>query len=372
MYCPYSKKIGARVVGRLFAYLLLPMMVSVSTFPVAEADAAQNGQNAIVAIEVQNQPAATTVMMTTREPVGYRYTVYDSFDPVRVVVDFPGMDVSDVAKVIPVKDGPVQEVRVSSFDLTSGKLGRVELLLTTTAKYEVELKGKVFQVRFDKDTGQAGAVSPVSGTAPSQAEAVAQASSAAETPPEPASASPAVASQAADQTAAATKVAAAPAPGPSEEMAAQWIRSLQVGADKAVIHHDGKVGKYQYFKLGSPPRLVVDLLGVQPEFKERTFPADDGFKQVRVGVTADKTRLVFDASGKVLPAFSVSSRAADLTVSWEMPKKAATMSMAPPEVAMKEPGSRRPGSEPSRQGRVRPLRRQGRAVPSFRRAFRAS
>ena len=120
-------------------------------------------------------------------------------------------------------------------------------------------------------------------------------------------------------------------------MAAQWIRSLQVGADKAIIHHDGKVGKYQYFKLGSPPRLVVDLLGVQPKFKERTFPADDGFKQVRVGVTADKTRLVFDASGKVLPAFSVSSRAADLIVSWGMPKEAATVSMAPPEVARKSP-----------------------------------
>ena len=173
MYCPYSKKIGARVVGRLFAYLLLPMMVSVSMFPVAEADAAQDGQNAIVAIEVQNQPAATTVMMTTREPVGYRYTVYDSFDPVRVVVDFPGMDVSEVAKVIPVKNGPVQEVRVSSFDLTSGKLGRVELLLTTAAKYEVELKGNVFRVRFDKDAGQAATVTP--------------AGSAAGTPPETAS-----------------------------------------------------------------------------------------------------------------------------------------------------------------------------------------
>ena len=88
--------------------------------------------------------------VVTKDPVGYRYTVYDSFDPVRVVVDSPGMDVSEVKKVFPVQNSPVQEVRVSSFDLTSGKLGRVEMLLTSAAKYKVDLEGKTFQIKFEK------------------------------------------------------------------------------------------------------------------------------------------------------------------------------------------------------------------------------
>jgi type IV pilus assembly protein PilQ len=48
--------------------------------------------NVIKSLVVQPDSKGPSVNIQTELPVGYRYTVYDSFDPVRVVVDFPGMD----------------------------------------------------------------------------------------------------------------------------------------------------------------------------------------------------------------------------------------------------------------------------------------
>jgi type IV pilus assembly protein PilQ len=108
--------------------------------------AADATSNAIVSIGLTPDPDQTTVVIQTDLPIGYRYTVYDSFDPIRVVVDFPGMDVSRVAQVITPGAAPVQEIRVSSLALTSGSLGRVELLLQTSAKYNVSLTGNEFSL----------------------------------------------------------------------------------------------------------------------------------------------------------------------------------------------------------------------------------
>ncbi|WP_197463748.1 type IV pilus secretin family protein [Desulfuromonas sp. DDH964] len=329
---------------RSLVLLLLPMVAVCLTLSVAEVYAAQKKENAIASIDVANQAADTAVKIVTKDPVGYRYTVYDSFDPVRVVVDFPGMDVSEIGKTIPVKDGAIQEVRVSSFDLTSGKLGRVEMLLTTAAKYEVSLEGNTFQIRFDKPasavaTAPAPAVTAMPEAPAASSGTLAAAASRAATAPvekpadpepgkatvatvEPTSAATAVAAPSAatdepkvDSKAAPVAVKAAPA-------AAQWLQSIKVENGQILLRNDGTVGKYQYFKLGSPPRLVVDLFDVKPQFKERTLPVTEGFKQVRVGTYPDKTRLVFDAAGSVLPQYSVMPEASDLIVSWNAVKDA--------------------------------------------------
>jgi len=43
-----------------------------------------------------------------------RYTVYDAFDPVRVVVDFPGMAVAAVPETIVAGPAPLKELRLPS------------------------------------------------------------------------------------------------------------------------------------------------------------------------------------------------------------------------------------------------------------------
>jgi type IV pilus assembly protein PilQ len=307
MCYPYAKKGRIRIGMRSLAQLLLPViMVAFSTLLATAVSAAQNGENAIVGIQVQNHASATTVQIQTKESVANRYTVYDSFDPLRVVVDFPGMDVSEVAKAMPVNEGPVQEVRVSSFDLTSGKLGRIELLLTTSAKYEVTLEGNTFQVHFDKAAAKKAEGAPVADSTPAKAGA-------------PDSGKETVAATADGP---AKVPAPAPTMAPGNEKTAHWLQSLQIDAGQAVLHNDGRIGNYQYFKLGSPPRLVIDLFGIQPQFQERSFPATNGFKQVRVGTYQDKTRLVFDAYGQVLPQFFVTPQDDDLIISWPVDTKA--------------------------------------------------
>jgi type IV pilus assembly protein PilQ len=55
------------------------------------------------------------VLITTQKPVGDRYAVYDSVDPLRIVADFSDTDVSGLAPEIAIADANVKQVRLSSF-----------------------------------------------------------------------------------------------------------------------------------------------------------------------------------------------------------------------------------------------------------------
>ncbi|HKJ64725.1 MAG TPA: hypothetical protein VJ969_04950, partial [Desulfopila sp.] len=47
--------------------------------------------NKLTAVSLDSAAAEATILIETERPVGYRYTVYDSFEPTRVVIDFPDM-----------------------------------------------------------------------------------------------------------------------------------------------------------------------------------------------------------------------------------------------------------------------------------------
>lgn len=229
--------------------------------------------NRLVSVTMDPAAESPTLLIRTAEPVGYRYTVYDSFDPVRVVVDFPGMDMADVGASLAVGQDVVKEVRVANFDLASGKLTRVEVLLTDSADYQVNLDKTDFRLSF---AGQVEAA-----VAPSVKTAVAP-------------------------------VAAAPATGAF----ASVLKEIALSPGKAVLAADGDLDQYKYFTLGNPPRLVVDLYGVRPAFMQRTFAAQGGMKQLRIGTYQDKTRIVFDAGEGGLPEHTVDGEDSTLTVAW--------------------------------------------------------
>ena len=67
--------------------------------------------NVMTSLDVVTSGDATVVKITSDNPVGYRYTVYDSIDPVRVVIDFPGMDVDSVLSINDVAKLPVERLR---------------------------------------------------------------------------------------------------------------------------------------------------------------------------------------------------------------------------------------------------------------------
>jgi type IV pilus assembly protein PilQ len=205
-----------------------------------------------------------TVHIRTERPVEYRYRIYDAQDPLRVVVDFPGMSLADLQDIDFTADDRILDIRTSLQELPSGSLARVELLLAKLADYDVSPDGRDFQVLFGGNE---------------------------------------------------EAVAAAPAPvtsGPASKVVA-----VKTESGRVALVTDGTLKKYRYFKLGAPPRLVVDLYDVKPAFAERSFPAGKGFRQIRVGSYADKTRFVFDAEKEYLPEYTVSAGDNGVNVSWD-------------------------------------------------------
>lgn len=272
----------------------------------SSAQSASDGKdvklNQILSVSAVKDGEQPVVNIATREPVGYRYTVYDSQDPLRVVIDFPGMDVAGVNSPIKVDSSVVQEIRVSSFDLASGRLGRVEILLAAQTAYNVFLSGNDFRVNFSLP---AGGLPAAKAAAPAleilseskQAKLIAPSAPEKESVPAPAA-----------------SIETTPAEPPAA--VAKKVQSVEVAGNQATLNTDGRIERHEQFTLGAPPRLVVDIYGVQPSFKERLFKVSQGFSGIRVGTYPDKTRFVFDAAGKALPAYTVDKRASAVVVGW--------------------------------------------------------
>ena len=110
---------------------------------------------------------------------------------------------------------------------------------------------------------------------------------------------------------------------------ANELRAVRISPGQAVIETNGKTDNFKYFTLQEPARLVVDVFGLEPLFKERRFPADDGFEQVRLGTYSDKTRLVFDATESVLPKHKVEEHATGILVSWVVADTAEQVTTVP-------------------------------------------
>jgi type IV pilus assembly protein PilQ len=265
--------------------------------------------NQLLAVSMEAGAATPTVLIQTAQPVDYRYTVYDAFDPVRVVVDFPGMAVAAVPETIVAGPAPLKELRVAKFDLASGSLTRIEIVLAASAEYQVAPDGNNFRVIFP-----AAKVSAVAAPQPEPVKA------AAPLPVAPAAAIEPVASAAAPL---------APAPTAARP-AATVVKDVSVSPGRALLVTNGNVVRFEHFTLGKPPRLVVDLYGLTPAFKQRSFPSSAGIKQIRVGVYSDKLRFVFDAAGQALPEYQVEKQDDSVSVTWGKALQGAT---AVPETA---------------------------------------
>jgi type IV pilus assembly protein PilQ len=93
------------------------LFCGIVTFLMLSAPAWSADTNKLLDVSVDSGAATPTILVKTAEPVGYRYTVYDSFEPTRVVIDFPGMDMADLPETVSVNQSAVQEVRIAGFDL---------------------------------------------------------------------------------------------------------------------------------------------------------------------------------------------------------------------------------------------------------------
>jgi len=262
---------------------------------------AAEGRNRLLSVDVEQEAGAPVVRLHTEKPVGYRYTVYDSSDPVRVVVDFPEMDVSGVQPLVDANSPPLDKIRISSLKLTSGDLGRVELLLSDVGKYDVAVEGTVFQLKFGGavKTDDSGAMAEVVRTEGAETTSVE------ETP--------------ANEPEVEARPVASPIAMPEKGNVvspATIVESVETGDSRTLFRADGRIGKFHYFSLAGPPRLVVDVYDVKPGFQQRSFDLAQGFRQIRVGTYKDKVRFVFDAASGGLPDYSVSQNGDVLGVYW--------------------------------------------------------
>ena len=259
---------------------------------------ADAGANRLQAISVDDSGGSPVVHIRTEKPVTYHYIVYDSTDPQRVVVDFPGMDVSGVTPPKVATD-PIKAIQVTALTPPTGILGRIELILNRAAHYKVSVTGTDVALKF--------VAKPETAVTPQVAA------------PQPATVVP---------TPQASKKPLAVAAIPT---AASLVKDVVVSSGRAVLETNGKVAKYRYFSLPNPPRLVVDLYQIQPTFKKRLFDGADGIKRVRVSSSQVKTRFVFDAAGDSLPEYAVNEQPSSLVVTW---KQSASPAASPQATAV--------------------------------------
>lgn len=130
--------------------------------------------------------------------------------------------------------------------------------------------------------------------------------------------------------------AGAEEPPATEAPAATVVENAQLSVNGATLTTDGQIGKYRYFALPTPPRLVVDIYDVEPAFAEREFPMQGPFRQMRVGIYPDKTRFVFDAP-RTVPEHTVVSTGQTIEILWSTVKQAANEALSIGNAAQKDP-----------------------------------
>ncbi|MBW2186993.1 MAG: type IV pilus secretin PilQ [Deltaproteobacteria bacterium] len=107
------------------------------------------------------------------------------------------------------------------------------------------------------------------------------------------------------------------------------VTSVIVEQQSVVFKTDAKQLVFKSYTLGAPARLVVDVENALPDFTDRKFTINDGFKSLRIGLYADKTRFVFDALNDVLPDARVEQVDGKLIIAWGVQDKVFTAPVVP-------------------------------------------
>ncbi|MCF6178629.1 MAG: type IV pilus secretin PilQ [Geopsychrobacter sp.] len=316
---------------KLLRRLIWTLLLLFFAVPGAFAGSTSNSLKEVTAKMVDGQ---AVVHIVSAQPVGYRYTVYDSIDPVRVVVDFPRMTLGKLPTTIKVGSGGIQEIRLSTFDLSLGSLVRVEVLLDSSSDYKVGFTDNDMQLSFaarlvDKTAATKAAATKAAATKAAATKAAATKAAATKAAATKAAATKAAATKAAATKAAATKAAATKAAATKAAATKATVKSfasITKEENRVEIFASAGIKRLRYFTLDNPKRLVVDLYGVVLAQNERAFDLSKGFSKLRVGPYAEKLRFVFDSSEQELPQFTVNQSGDRVQVAWApVAKKSSTL-----------------------------------------------
>jgi type IV pilus assembly protein PilQ len=300
----------------------------------ARADGAE--LNTLRDVQVlQTGAGAQVVVSGTRPPT---FTVFRLSGPERLVVDLSSADATGI-KGHHEGTGPVTGIVASQFSDERASVGRVLVALDKASQYDVRADGNRVIISVDGAPAKAmtaeaaarEAPKPAPSPEPKAPAAVAQVAApaaveakapAAPAPAAPAAAKPApvVAQVAAPQVAPVVVEAGEPQSAPAQPALpenvvaaeaderevsnpAHRITAITFARDTLAIRADGEIARYEVLELADPPRLAVDVYGVNLEAKAPRVRGKT-LKGLRAGEHADKVRLVLDVPGG-MPAYRV-------------------------------------------------------------------
>jgi len=186
-------------------------------------------------------------------------------DPLRIAIDVPNIDVTQMKEPIKVENGTVGDILTTQYD----DKGRIEIGLTQVANYNISKEDRTLIIDIEKVKKTPEA---------KEAEVV--------------------------------KEKEAKPPGAKPLKNAKEIVNFSLEPKKDFVAFtiiaDGKIENYNAFKLDSPARLVLDIWGVDTRYPRKSIKAKNPFiKLVRIGKHPDKLRLVFDSLKPQLPPYQI-------------------------------------------------------------------
>ena len=243
------------------------------------------GAGVIDDVVVESQATTSTVTLVgVEQPV---FTAFQQTEPDRVIVDLAGVDAGSVVEPVAVYDGTIQEITVSPYASGSGEsMARVEISLVGAADYDVRPGdgGLVIEISTLAEMG------PIGGEGEEAGEGTAEAES------DPWAVTPV------EREDDASLVSGVPAP--MQKATVLTAIDARAEGDGAFIHllADGTVESASTFTLEDPARLVVDLPDVTSRIeKDRVEVGAPQVERVRIGVHADKVRVVIDGGAADRP-----------------------------------------------------------------------
>jgi type IV pilus assembly protein PilQ len=199
-------------------------------------------------------------------------------DPLRIAIDVPNIDLKQIKSPLRIGNGTIGDVLTTQYD----DKGRIEISLLQMTNYNIsnEEKDLIIDVEKVKKVEEAKEVKKEGETLK-------------ETKVEAPATEP-------------KKEEPLPTPPPLNR-AKKVVNVLFEEKKDFIIFNilaDGKIENFNAFKLDSPPRLVLDIWGV--DTRKSSFKVKNPLiKGVRMGHYQDKLRLVFDSQKPQLPPYQV-------------------------------------------------------------------
>jgi len=245
--------------------------------PKPQASASVVKVSTIHKISFTEEENFTRIQIDGSEPIGSPFYKLLS-DPFRIAIDVPNIDLREVKSPLKIANGTIGEVQTTQYD----DKGRIEITLLHMTYFNIseEEKSLIIDIEKVKKVAEPKEIK--------KEEEVVK-----ETEVEP-------------PTVQIKKEEPLPAPPPMNK--AKKVVDVLIEEKKDFIVFnvlaDGKIGNFYTFKLDSPPRLVLDIWGL--DTGKSSFKVKNPLvKAVRFGHYPDKLRLVFDSQKPQLPPYQV-------------------------------------------------------------------